>query len=64
VRFAQDDRVWVERKDQVEVIGLVPNAVALARDAHHTTPTDKERQLGARLSDDEAVTKMGHPAQG
>jgi N-acetylmuramoyl-L-alanine amidase len=30
--------------------------------SHHTTPTDTERTLGARLSDDETVAKMGHPA--
>jgi N-acetylmuramoyl-L-alanine amidase len=28
---------------------------------HHTTPTDTERPLGAQLSDDETVAKMGHP---
>ncbi len=40
---------------------LRAGAVSGARDADHTTPTDKERPLGARLSDDKAVAKMGHP---
>ena len=34
---------------------------ATTRDAHHTTPTDKERPPGPGLSDDEAVGEDGAP---
>jgi hypothetical protein len=39
-------------------------AVALSRDAHVPPPRTKNVRRGPRLSDDEAVAKMGHPDVG